>query len=222
MAWTWIKKPLNKAILVGAAILLVAVVTLLIVGITTHQEETSQRLCWENEVAVIVEGQDTTCEALTTEARWSKTTIPLHVTPMDPGGGPLPQESSGFREISAAVSELNSQFGFELLTTSPGDTDIEVQWGVASTPGGHNAPSYCEYHGHQGWVTYAVIGIRDVSSMRLTHKILLHELGHAIGLGHDDFEDSVMFPITRDDTMEEMRLDRFTDTDVAYIRSLYE
>lgn len=223
MAWTWIKKPINLGITIGAAVLLVVVVGLLIWGISTHKEEVALSTCWENGRAIFVEGQEQDCpEGQRVKIQWDRNKIPLKVLVVDSNLNPLSRESEEYREVESAIEEINSQFRFTLLQISSEENDIEVLWGVAYTNNESNPAGYCEFRGENGLVVSATVGIRDTSSIRLTRKILLHELGHAIGLGHDDFTGSIMFPITEDDTMEDMRLDRFTDDDVEYIRERYD
>jgi predicted Zn-dependent protease len=47
---------------------------------------------------------------------------------------------------------------------------------------------------------------------------LEHEFGHVLGLGHDDFRTSVMFP---EITNESITIMRMTDNDRKLLRGLY-
>lgn len=223
MAWTWIQKPINKAILISAAILLIVSIGLLIWGITTHKEEVWLQACWIGDTSVLLQGEDQECRpGVVAPARWDKNKPPIRVTPMDPDGGTLEESSSGYNEVASAIRDVNTQWGFEFYSIgSEDDTDIEIIWGAPYVPGRGIAPSYCELHRSEESITYAIIGVRDTSSIRLTHRILIHQLGVAAGLARDDFESSIMYPVIADDTMGEMRMDRFTDADVAAIRNFY-
>jgi predicted Zn-dependent protease len=61
-----------------------------------------------------------------------------------------------------------------------------------------------------------------VGTNRLAYLIAVHELGHVIGLAHDDFESSPMYPVTVDDSGSEvLRTIRVSDSDVRLLRTTY-
>lgn len=206
--------------LVVAGVIAVVAVVGLVVGITTHTETTHLTVCWTNGRAQYVEPVEGVADIGQcpdpVPARWKRDRIPLRVASVE--------ESQGANRpdlVKRAVQHMNSQVRFKLLRYVEQDqqSDIAVQWGVAQASG--DAPADCRHLGEGGFVTSAIIKMRNTGGDRTTWKALLHELGHGVGLGHDDFMDSVMYWEQQDDTFEVMRLDRFTDSDVRWLNDEY-
>jgi predicted Zn-dependent protease len=66
----------------------------------------------------------------------------------------------------------------------------------------------------------AIVRIRETSSDRLAFVTTLHELGHVVGLAHDQFISSLMYPRMVTDELNTATT-RLTDSDVRLVMSTY-
>lgn len=224
----WFKKPVNIAITVGAALLAVAVVVLLIWGITRHTEAGLLEVCWVNGEARYVGGSEDDhgpCEG-SEELVWPESQIPISVSAITAAGNPVVEASTTGGVLNQAISDINRQVGFELLEFSDGtNPDAEFRLGGALESGPDNPPP--GYVRHQkvgnglrgrGWIRSDVVAVD-----RTFYLVAQHELLHLVGLAHDDFTLSVMYPITREDwDAETMGTAHVTDHDVGLLRRLYQ
>jgi predicted Zn-dependent protease len=51
---------------------------------------------------------------------------------------------------------------------------------------------------------------------------IIHELGHAIGLGHSDNENDIMYPYINPDSSPEMNFEELSTGDIAAIKSVID
>ncbi len=220
MAWTWIKKPINKAILIGSIVLFAGALTTLIIGVTTHEEEGLLQVCWNGNKAVYVTEQDPCLNP--EDVLWNKSQVPITVSGYRPDGDVLYPDSIAYREIAGAIRHANNLAEFELFRHTDCLGDISLIWSVAyETEDSWDGEGFCRHHRNTGEMR-ATAGIRDTSSLHIARRILLHELFHAAGLAHDDFPDSIMFPITGDDTnRDRVQWDRLTDHDKELLQTMY-
>lgn len=87
---------------------------------------------------------------------------------------------------------------------------------VSGTPKGTAALTTCGYNAINGHVTYCLVEINPGVEYLDGYRVITHELGHVLGLGHDPEQpNSVMYP--------EIHLDpwRITPEDVDYVYGLY-
>lgn len=204
-----------KGLLIGFALFALLTAVLVVVGVLTHTEAGLLEVCWKNNVAHY-DG----CEQ-TEELRWSKSQFPLRVgvraySHMDS------DQAQGERAVRSAVELWNGRLGFPAMRFVGTEvSDVLVVWGMPSE--GAPAEGGACTHRRVGGAVQADVSIVDVGLERLSYRITVHELGHALGLAHDDFEASPMYPVTRDDTWDErMAFVRPTDHDVELLRGLYQ
>lgn len=248
----WFKKPVNIIITVGAALMAVVAIGLIIWGVTHHREEGLLEVCWEGGVAVPVGGiegdADGSCER-PEELAWPQEQIPLTVAPVAATGESMGTDSPQVRVLDSTIRDINAQVGFELLRLACGDPDSadgRVHYGgafesardgkaVAGRGDGENGggakvvrnvarPAGYVVHRRVGPVLRGDVYLRsDVESVdRTLYLVGRHELLHFVGLAHDDFESSVMFPMATDDSISEaMGTAHITDFDRALLRSMY-
>ena len=208
-------------------------------GVTHHEEGGLLDVCWRNDVAHYEYGsvEDTggaethhePCER-TEKLVWPQKQIPIAIAPLSTARQPMAADSPQVRVLKQAVTDFNRQVRFELLRVGSGldASDAEARFGGAlETAGGEgkqvSPPGYVT-HVRMGDTLRGYIFIRsDVASIdRLLFLVLQHELGHLVGLSHDDFHMSLMYPITRDDSMlERMTMAYLTDADIELLRALY-
>jgi hypothetical protein len=224
---SWFKRPINIGITVGAAILLVAAIVLIIWGVTHHEEGGILEVCWVDGEARYVEGSERdhgACEGAQ-ELVWPQEQIPLTIAALSAEGQPLGEDAPEALALNQAVSDFNSQVGFELFRVGTGlqSTDAEAHFGGAIQSGSSGpAPGYVTHRrmGGTGLLRgYLHVRSDVVADVRLLHVVLLHELGHLAGLKHDDFTLSIMFPITRQ--MDAMSTAHITDVDRSNLQGLY-
>jgi hypothetical protein len=253
----WLSKTRNKVILVVTAVLFVAAVVGVVVGVMGHREAGLLTVCWggmdgearpglgvvpgrlEGRARYLdddVEGKNEaeSCEG-PTELAWPRDQIPITISTIatlgDDEPGVIAEDDPRHRVLDQAIRDLNSQVGFTLFRRIPSGTDNPSSWvhfgeGIEARQAGD-----AERSAPPGYVSHRILGdnleghvyIRsDVeASDRLLFRVLLHELLHLAGLAHDDFTASLMFPVTRDDTLEEMSTAHVTDFDRALLRRLY-
>lgn len=186
---------------VTTAAFTVVVVILLIVGIVKHDEPTF----------------------LDDTYSWSRAAFPLKVRGQRyiVEGAERPNRSQ--REaLDQAVDVTNQRLGFEALTWAElgSSADIVVDMGVPPSEtweaaGGHFALTGTDEEYQQCVIYTANTGTQDV-----LFWVLQHELGHCLGLAHDDFSRSIMYRSQW--TVDDFR-DRpwITDADRAAIREKY-
>lgn len=234
----WFKKPKNIAVTVIAILMAITAIVFVIWGVTHHEEGGLLEVCWHNGVAHYEKGsvEDTrktktnherSCER-TEKLVWPQEQIPITIASLSTARQSMAADSPQVRVLKQAVSDFNRQLRFELLRvgTQLDATDAEARFGGAfeKTGGRKVLPPGYVTHVRVGGALRGYIFVRlDVSSIdRLLYLVLQHELGHLVGLSHDDFHMSVMFPIQQDDSMRDrMSMAYLTDFDIALLRELY-
>ena len=235
------------------ALFTLTVVVLLAFGISTHKEVTLLHVCWYNGHAIYKmpdakpdHGPCTQFEELV----WPKSQIPLTISARPYAGPSLAEIEAD--TIRSVVSAINDRVGFEALRlVDSSDASIKAVLGVPveTGPAGgagdlfrrrdsdlgdsgalrravfDRARGYCVHQrrpssGH----LEAELVLRSGGSPVYLFHLYYHELGHCMGLGHDDFQSSVMDPHILDhgwDGKMPLKLVRFTDVDRARLRALY-
>ena len=193
---------LANKITIGAAL---GVLLLAIIGIvysaSTHTEPGLMRACWHSGTDI-----DYHCAA-GDELTWDRRLIPLSVVT----DGALP-------ETQTAIDLVNSQVGCDLLEYA-GDNDPLPDVSITA----ESSMSYGTTRSGSTW------HVRDARGMRaridlyntgdLTLRVIVHELGHALGLDHDTFTGSIMYP--RQTDTRGMQFIRISDADRQTLRELY-
>jgi len=193
--------------LVFAAVLVLLAVVLLVVGVLTRDEPGLKY----------------------PEASWSKEAFPLLVE-VDAYAGVSPEEVKKARTaVSEAVKITNDQLGFEafkvvgLVAHSHVFVQIGVPQQVGQEPidgvivesaGGAALLSGEENQGAKHWTGCFV---QTSNTVDLLEQVLRHELGHCLGLAHDEHQGSIMYPVQRGHNF----LPSITDHDREILRNRY-
>jgi len=228
---SWFKRPVNIAITVVAAILAIGAAAALVWGITHHTEAGLLEVCWSEEGTAVygasqIEGGVGygTCERIE-ELQWPQKQIPLSLAPISSEGELLDENSDEVRALQHTVEDLNQQLGFDLYRVVSGvhASNAEVHFGAAFV-GSNSPPPGRVFHTRTGTNLRGYVYLRSdvVSVERTLYLVLRHELLHLAGLAHDDFNLSVMFPITREDwNSDHMSQAHVTDYDIDLLQSKY-
>ena len=217
---SWFKRPINIAITVVAVLMALMALSIIIWKVATRdldEEAPVLEVCWANGQAYYIAGVDEgegefrdeePCEG-SSESVWPTEEIPLRLFTTSPSGESLDEDEAVQRVVRRAIRDFNSQAGCELVVGVPSGSwpsaHVYVHWGTAIEVGGESSGRSLGSCSHRGAGTpiEAHIAIRGGLSDRLSYLVLLHEIGHVFGLGHNSFRRSVMFPLTVDDTERE-------------------
>lgn len=218
----WFKK--HWIMVAIAASLTIVVVILLVYGISNHSEPGLQRVCWQHGQAYYEGEPDLPCDP-DLDLVWPEEQLPILI-----GVEALNDEGrrDGRSTVANAIEVWNHQVGFNVFQLVPEGDDSNaaaiVDWGVPVEVG-HS-------RGREGgWVSHRIdgngrlladVGIIHIATNRLAFLVTVHELGHLIGLAHDPYEASLMFPTTTDDSMEDrMRFSIVSSWDRNVLRNTY-
>lgn len=157
--------------------------------------------------------------------RWEQSDFPLTVCPASYAPG-MPALNEAQNEVANAAERINRRLGFVALEVSYvceiehtcGNCDINVLVGVPAEsgwvdPGGSAALVRTDMGTSCDMETSNVHG-------ELLDLTIQHELGHCLGLAHDDFELSIMRPV-QSETPDGELPPRLTDFDRELLRGLY-
>lgn len=172
----------------------------------TDQEPGFQRVCWSSAGHAVY--RDLRC-ADPEEIVWTRNRIPLIVSSFG--------DSS---MILSAIQNFNSEFGCELLRYDGGalHPDVRVYLDAASEDGRVGGATMHTRLADGGLV--ATITTPHLMYDGVLLVMLQHEMGHLLGLAHDPFTFSIMFPNYHPDGSF-MQVQHFTTHDRRLIRERY-
>jgi hypothetical protein len=144
--------------------------------------------------------------------RWERPDFPLTIFVADQDEK---WDDENSEALHSAVGTINFRLGFpafRVVGTDRPDPKISMQLQVPYEKGKMETSGLatCE----KGWCKVQICNVPTVTEMTLAIR---HELGHVLGLAHDDFEDSLMYG-------GELNADqqyRLTDYDRSIIRARY-
>lgn len=168
------------------------------------------------------------------DVRWSKSRFPLRVS-SGAYAGDADAQAEAHEAVRSAVREVNWRLGFTVLKHVDGaDSDIDVVVGVPQYPSDDpgaatdqlaltESGGFYKLTGDSGvkqWVKCQIM-TSNTGTIFVLGLVLEHEFGHCLGLAHDDFDSSIMYPTQRDWGTDSAFPPRFTDSDRSLLRKLY-
>ncbi len=145
---------------------------------------------------------------------WARDRVPLQVCAesyLDTSEDAL----EAVEDVAAVVDDVNARLGFTVFEVAASDCDVGVIVGVPAEPGwmdpGGDArlePGFC------------AVRTSNTGTVEMLALVLEHELGHCLGLGHDDYPASIMYPVASP-TPDGQFPPRISDHDRALLRQLY-
>jgi len=162
----------NVVMWVVFGVLTVVVIALVIVGVTTHHEPG------------FMPTQET--------AQWDRSEFPLTVC-----DGSYPNEERMVTDEDHAVTvyvvgTINTRLGFTAfqVTNDRSACSVPVVYGVPVEEGWQDPGGAATLSPH-----HCSVVTSNTGTVGITQLVLQHELGHCLGLAHDDFESSIMRPV---------------------------
>jgi len=191
---------------IGLASFFIPVAILLLWGVATHKEAGLMPVCWPAEG----EGYAVYNQACEHTIKWPK--IPLLVR-IDLADDTLVYTSA----IEGAMKLWNSQVGPLFIKVHAGAADVIVQWGPTAMD---NSAGYTQHIGAKEGVRQAVITFTDPNDLHMMYRFAVHEFGHVLGLAHDDFTSSIMYPV-QPAVNDKISFVLPTDADIKLLKKLY-
>jgi len=187
---------------VGAAIaILILAVVGVVWGVTTHTEPGLMRACWR---FTTVDSYD--CDE-GEDLVWDRDEIPLSVS-----------ADGLIGETQTAIDLINSQVGCDILEFAEASrigTDVTIISDSPMSPGTGRGGATWHVRGSDGMRARVEL----YAPGALAERVIVHELGHVLGLAHDEHTGSIMYP-TQTDTRD-LQFILITQHDRSLLRDLY-
>jgi len=176
-------------------------------GVLTHKEPGLMKVCWKSGHAVY---DNASC---TQDLQWDRTVFPLtYFIDFDK------DHKDYLESVEAGVKLWNREIGRDLFvrTEKREEAKLIVQWG--SVEG--NTGGYTKHFG-TGHPERAEVTLVDATDVHAVYRFAAHELGHVLGLAHDEAPRSIMYP-TQPGMTTDMTLVLPSDFDKKLLKELYQ
>jgi hypothetical protein len=217
------KKKLRVATIAAVAVIAACAVAGVVYGLATREPVELMRVCWEGERArplSSVEGANgpSSCPN-PVELRWAKSAGRV----LEVRAGSVRTELSRMDErvLNTAVRTANALLGERFVMVQSGG-QVFVGFDHPSGPNVPVADVVFHRDGDDDFVGRAEVRVRHEPDPEDLHMILLHELGHVLGLQHNRSESSVMhWSMGRRAWGEPLMAPRFSDGEVDLVRATW-
>jgi hypothetical protein len=206
------------SVVVGCVITTLAIVGV-VVGLIYTAPAPVLRVCWEGDRAVYSE--KAACPD-PEELIWAGDQLPISALPLDPDGlHPLPADDQFTLATSSAIKSLNLELRLPLFSLASNQGSVAVREVPYERSMGDDVGVVQHTRDDNGHL-YADVKIRSGLDMPTLHEVLRHELLHVVGMGHDDYANSTMFPITPEMLLSDRLSTRHVaDRTIEAIRARY-
>lgn len=192
-------KTKTVAFLVGVVVFAVAVAVTLAVGVATHDEP----------------------GFMPDAPQWERSDFPLRVCGKRyTAEGPAPLDGSQSRTLGYVTRKINARLNFAALEDADDRCEIDVTLNAPPADDWRDGGGDAQLVSTDGKAKGCLIRVGNVPSDDLRAMVIEHEIGHCLGLAHDDFELSIMRPVqsaTRNRTIPPW----ITDFDRKLLRERY-
>lgn len=180
------------------ALLTAVVIGLIIFGVTTHTE----------------------AGLMANWPRWQRSDFPLAVCGSSyRADGLAPLSDSDRRTLEDVENTINDRLGFAVYRPAVEPSPRHERCRVDVVIGAPSDPGYMDPGGN-AQMSGGVCIVNTVNSGPLTDLVLEHELGHCLGLDHDDYESSIMRRV-QTPVPDGSYPPRISDSDRQLLRELY-
>lgn len=202
-------------------VVLVVAVVLVIIGVATHDEPGLMGGCWkDNRVhRYEVDGVDT-CDPI----QWDKEAFPLRTAVRTNNEHPPadPEDAT-----AAVIDKINGRLDFKAFELDRSAQNICYEGhAVCIEVGVAHEPMWMDTSGDaQFWTSnfgmVCEVRTSNTGTSEMLHLVLEHELGHCLGLAHDDYLQSIMYGGKLKPTPSGTIPPWISDHDRKLLRSMY-
>lgn len=207
-------RPQDIVTIVVATVIFAVTLVLLVFALSKHDEPGLLAVCWEDGKA-----HYTGCQTPTEPLQWNKRDFPLRVAVLPVDNQPTTEGESTARLV---VRDWNSQLRFQAFApelVQPSEANVFLFYGTAYDPSNHEGGDTS--HRMLRNRMQASVHVASVSTNVIEYRILFHEMGHVLGLAHDPFPASAMYPNTLESSEDDLVLMTVTQDDKKLLRHLY-